>query len=76
MVTKRSKKYFRVGYIQKEDCTNRYVRKNKSPHIDFHCHESRLFISQAYSCLGASPDGAISCNFCGEGILEKLISEM
>ena len=45
----------------------RYVRKNKSSHIQ--CQEPGLFISQAY--LGASLDGVISCNCCGEGILER-----
>ena len=40
----------------------RYIRKNKSSHIYFQCHESGLFISQAYPYLGASPDGVISCN--------------
>ena len=58
--------------------------KNKSSHITFQWQESRLFISQAYPYLGASPDGVITCNCCGEGILEirlsltkgdKLISE-
>ena len=47
-----------------------YVRKNKLSHINFLCQESGLFISQAYLYLGASPDGVISCNCCGKGILE------
>ena len=31
---------------------------------------SGLFISQAYLYLGGSPNGVISCSFCGKGILE------
>ena len=60
-----------MRYIQGEKVARkRYVRKNKSPYINFQCQESGLFISQAYPYLGASPDGVISCNCCGEEILE------
>ena len=34
------------------------------------CQEPGLFLSQAYTYLGDSPDGVIRCNCCGEGILE------
>ena len=40
----------------------RYVSQNKWSHINFQCQASGLFISQAYSCLGDSPDGVISFN--------------
>ena len=46
------------------------LRKNKSSNINFQFQEPGLFISQAYPNLGASPDGVISCNCCGERILE------
>ena len=72
------------GTSKEKIARKRYVRKNKSSHINFQCQECGLFISQAYPYLGTSPDGFISCNCCGEGILEikcpwtsrgKLISE-
>lgn len=50
----------------------RHVKKNKLPHINFHCHEPGLFTSQAYPHLVASPNGVISCNCCCEGILENM----
>ena len=46
------------------------LRKNKSSNINFQFQEPGLFISQTYPNLGASPDGVISCNCCGERILE------
>ena len=56
----------------------------KINHINFQWQESGLFISQTYPYIGTSPDGVISGNCCGKGILEikcpwtsreKLISE-
>ena len=58
------------GTSKEKIARKRYVRKNKSSHINFQCQESGLFISQAYPYSGASTDGVISCNCCGEGILE------
>ena len=56
-----------MGYIQRKDCPKKCVAK--SPQINFQCHESRLFRSEAYPYLMASPDGLISCNCCGKDIL-------
>ena len=59
-----------MRHIQEEGCTKRYVRKNKSSHINFQCQKSGLFMSQAYPYLGASPDVVISCKCCGEEMFE------
>ena len=59
-----------MGRSKEKIARKRYVTKNKSSRINFQCQESGLFISQAYPYLRASPDGVISCNCCGEGILE------
>ena len=58
------------GTSKEKIARKRHVKKNKLSHINFQCQESGLFISQACPYLGASLDGAISCNCCGEGILE------
>ena len=58
------------GTSKEEIARKIYVRKNKLPHINFHCQESALFISQFYPYLGTSPDGVISCNCCDQEILE------
>ena len=72
------------GTSKEKTARKRYVKKNKSSHIKFQCHEPGLFISQACPYLGASSDGVISCNCCGEEILdikcpwtsrERLLSE-
>ena len=58
------------GTSKEKIARKRYVRKNKSSHINFQCQDPELFVSQAYPYLGARPDGVISCNCCGEGMLE------
>ena len=59
-----------MGTSKKETTRKRYVSKSKFSHINFPCQESRLFISEAYQYVGSHPDGAISCNCCGEGPFE------
>ena len=47
-----------------------YVTKMSSSHIEFKCSPAGLVISPQYPYLGASPDGFIQCECCGEGIIE------
>ncbi len=42
----------------------------KSKHKSFSIQESGLYIHPQFSHLGATPDGIISCQCCGEGVLE------
>ena len=66
----KKEKIFRMGTSKEKIARKRYVGKIKSSYINFQCQESGLFGSQAYPYLRASPDGVITCNCCGEGILE------
>ena len=39
-------------------------------HINFRCSEAGFHLSKQNAFIGASPDGIISCDCCGEGLLE------
>lgn len=39
-------------------------------HVDFSVQPAGLFINPLHPHLGASPDGMISCECCGNGVLE------
>ena len=39
-------------------------------HGDFKMHTAGLLISTNYPFLGATPDGVVSCSYCGSGLLE------
>ena len=41
-----------------------------SVHRNFRLSLSGLHINPAYPHLGASPDGIVSCDCCGEGVVE------
>ena len=47
-----------------------YFHLMKEKHDDFMVRDSGLSIHPQYAHLGASPDGIISCQCCGEGVLE------
>ena len=51
----------RAAFIHKR-VTNR--------HTNFVCRESGLHLSKEYPFIAATPDGIISCDCCGEGLLE------
>ena len=47
-----------------------YVNTKRSEHENFSVTESGLWLDPNYPFLGASPDGLVSCNCCGEGLVE------
>ena len=47
-----------------------YLDAVSDTHSDFHCHPTGLHINTDYPHLGASPDGIVDCDCCGEGLLE------
>ena len=47
-----------------------YTATMSSKHQDFNVCHCGLFIDPKYPCLGASPDGSVSCSCCGKSILE------
>lgn len=56
---------------QKEETARKdYVAKTSINHKDFKCKGSGLILNEAFPQFGASPDGLISCECCGDGCLE------
>lgn len=47
-----------------------YSQNASQQHLNFSCQLSGLLISQSNHFLGASPDGLVECDCCGEGVLE------
>ncbi|CAC5408719.1 unnamed protein product [Mytilus coruscus] len=57
--------------LEKEATTrDTYIQYMKKKHSNFECKLSGLKISEKKYFLGASADGVISCNCCGQGTLE------
>ena len=54
-----------------ENCARlKYMECASMQHQNFQLMKSGLLIHTSYPHLGASPDGVISCNCCGNGVLE------
>lgn len=47
-----------------------YVEATASHHVKFQCQLSGLHIRSDYPFVAATPDGIISCECCGDGLLE------
>ena len=47
-----------------------YVYEMRRNHVKFSITESGLVLDPLYPFLGASPDGLVSCDCCGKGVLE------
>ena len=58
------------GKNNEDVARKRYIKKNKGKHKSFSCTTSGVYISAAYPFLGATPDGILSCQCCGLGVLE------
>ena len=58
------------GIEREKTARGQYVKSCSDKHIDLKVRESGFVISTAHSFLGATPDGIITCNCCGYGVLE------
>ena len=47
-----------------------YIRKAQEHHLNLTVSDSGLIIHSQYPYLGATPDGFIKCDCCGQGVLE------
>ena len=47
-----------------------YKKMARRKHTSFSCKETGFHVSTETPCIGASPDGLISCKCCGLGVLE------
>ena len=58
------------GKRKEETARKSYVAKMVAKHQNFKCSENGLILSEAYPRFGASPDGLVTCECCGNGCLE------
>ena len=58
------------GCKHEEAARIEYVYEMKRKHIQFSIMESGLVLDPLHPFLGATPDGVISCDCCGSGVLE------
>jgi hypothetical protein len=47
-----------------------YLKQAESDHVNFEFCNSGLRINPLYPYLGATPDGVITCDCCGTGVIE------
>ena len=58
------------GIEHEEVARNAYIESASECHDNFSCAASGLHVNPCYPHLGATPDGLIECDCCGEGVLE------
>ncbi|XP_036002672.1 uncharacterized protein LOC118565784 [Fundulus heteroclitus] len=58
------------GTETEDECRQAYSLHQKAGHINFTCRLSGFVIDPNHPFLGASPDGAVNCDCCGNGTLE------
>ena len=57
------------GRSHEDEAFTKYVSDMKG-HVNLKVHKSGQFINPSHPYLGASPDGIISCDCCGKGVIE------
>jgi len=60
----------RWGCNHEKEAREKYLELMKSNHENFVVKENGLILNTNYPFLGASPDGLISCDCCGELCIE------
>ena len=58
------------GCAHEKVARDKYVSMTSVAHNNFKIEESGLFLSTDYPFIGASPDGLVSCDCCGDGVCE------
>ncbi|XP_048734036.1 uncharacterized protein LOC125650107 isoform X2 [Ostrea edulis] len=58
------------GIDTEEECRQAFASHQKGNHLNFKCQLSGFVIDPTHPFLGVSPDGMISCDCCGKGVLE------
>ena len=58
------------GITNEATAQEAFVESATKHHTNFSFEHAGLHVNPAYPHLGASPDGVISCDCCGEGLLE------
>jgi len=60
----------RWGINNEGQAQQEYVASMSLKHANFKCTSTGLVVNPLYPHLGASPDGLISCDCCGDGVIE------
>ena len=68
--TKFTNKATKWGCDHESTATEAFILHMKKQHTNFVYEEAGLFISKEHPHIGASPDGLVKCDCCGEGVLE------
>ena len=58
------------GCDHEREARTAYLKDMMTQHTHFEIRESGLVINPDYPCLGATPDGIVSCDCCGTGVVE------
>lgn len=58
------------GIRNEEKARSEYVEMMGKDHVKFQARSCGFVIPLEYPYLGASPDGRVSCEFCGKGLVE------
>ncbi len=58
------------GCKHEESTRDKYLQLALHSHTNVKVEDSGLFLSVEYPFIGASPDGLVTCDCCGDGILE------
>ena len=58
------------GIDHEEVACKAYLELASENHANLQCTASRLHVNPKLPHLGSSPDGLISCDCCGEGLIE------
>jgi hypothetical protein len=60
----------KYGRSMEPEARQKYVQEAKKKHRNLQVHESGLCVVAHQVYVGASPDGLVRCDCCGEGVLE------
>lgn len=60
----------KYGCDHEKEAVQSYSNLMSSSHVNFNSSDSGLHLNPQYPFLGASPDGHVSCDCCGSGIVE------
>lgn len=60
----------KLGTETEEECRQAFTTDQAKNHLNFKCQLSGFVFDPDHPFLGVSPDGTISCDYCGKGVLE------
>ena len=58
------------GISNEDEARKDYLEAAQQKHVDLHCSTAGLHVNPTYPHLGATPDGIVTCDCCGKGLIE------